>query len=129
MIARRDPTRPDPDSPSLVARGRTVYAQHCSACHGATLEGQPNWRTRLPNARLPAPPHDATGHTWHHSDRQLFAVTKNGTAGMMPSYETDMLAYKDILSDGDIWAVLSFIESTWPLDIRQRQEQISRRPE
>ena len=32
---------------------------------------------------------------------------------MMPGYETDMPAYKGILSDTDIWAVLSFIESTW----------------
>ncbi len=127
MIARGDPTKPDPDSPGFVARGKTVYAQHCAACHGATLEGQPNWRARLTNARLPAPPHDATGHTWHHSDRQLFEMTKNGTAGIMPGYETDMPAYKDILGDGDIRAVLSFIESTWPPDIRQRQEEISRR--
>ena len=60
--------------------------------------------------RLPAPPHDRTGHTWHHSDRQLFDMTKNGTAETVPGYETDMPAYKDILSDADIWAVLSFIE-------------------
>jgi mono/diheme cytochrome c family protein len=125
MIARGDPAKPDPDSPSLVARGEAVYAQHCASCHGAKLEGQPNWRTRLSNGRLPAPPHDAAGHTWHHSDRQLFEMTKNGTAGMMPGYETDMPAYKDILSDGDIWTVLSFIESTWPPDIRQRQEHIN----
>lgn len=129
IIERGGPTRPDSDSPSLVARGRTIYAQHCAACHGATLEGQPNWRARLANGRLPAPPHDATGHTWHHSDRQLFEMTRNGTAAMMPGYETDMPAYKDILGDGDIRAVLSFIQSTWPPDIRQRQEQISRRPE
>jgi mono/diheme cytochrome c family protein len=51
-------------------------------------------------------------------------MTKNGTAGMVPGYETDMPAYKDILSDADIWAVLSFIESTWPQDIRERQQRI-----
>ena len=51
-------------------------------------------------------------------------MTKNGTAGTVPGYETDMPAYKDILSDADIWAVLSFIESTWPHDIRERQQRI-----
>jgi hypothetical protein len=61
-------------------------------CHGANLEGQPNWRKPLPNGRLPAPPHDRTGHTWHHSDKQLFDMVKNGTAAMMPGYETDMPA-------------------------------------
>ena len=125
MTAHGDPTKPDPESPSLVARGTVVYAQHCASCHGAKLEGQPDWRKRLPNGRLPAPPHDATGHTWHHSDKQLFDMTKNGTAGMVPGYETDMPAYKDILGDADIRAVLSFIESTWPPDIRARQARIT----
>ena len=118
-------TDTDPNSPSLAARGKTVYLQHCGSCHGSKLEGQPNWRERLPNGRLPAPPHDATGHTWHHSDKQLFDMVKNGTAAMLPGYETDMPAYKDALSDADIWAILSFIESTWPTDIRQRQQRIN----
>ena len=124
LIASDEPTKPDPNDPALTARGKVVYAERCASCHGANLEGQPNWRKRLPNGRLPAPPHDRTGHTWHHSDRQLFDMTKKGTAGMVPGYETDMPAYKDILSDADVWAVLSFIESTWPQDIRERQQRI-----
>ncbi len=125
ILASDSPAKPDANSPTLVARGEAVYAQHCASCHGATLEGQANWRSRLPNGRLPAPPHDATGHTWHHSDKQLFDMVKNGTAGMVPGYETDMPAYKDILGDADIWAVLSFIESTWPADIRARHARIA----
>src|SRR6516165_7158925 len=60
IIAGGEPTKPDPNSRSLVARGKVVYAQQCAPCHGANLEGQPNWRERLPNGRLPGPPHDAT---------------------------------------------------------------------
>jgi mono/diheme cytochrome c family protein len=127
LIAGAEPTKPDPDSAALVARGKLVYDQHCASCHGAKLEGQPDWRKRLANGRLPAPPHDATGHTWHHSDQQLFDMVKNGTAAMMPGYETDMPAYKEVLGDADIWAVLSFIESTWPADIQARQQGMSRR--
>src|SRR3984893_6075924 len=52
-----EPTEPDPNSASLVGRGKAVYAQYCASCHGANLEGQPNWRERQPNGRLPAPPH------------------------------------------------------------------------
>jgi len=126
LIANDEPTKPDPNDPTLVARGKVVYSERCASCHGANLEGQPNWRQRLPNGRLPAPPHDVTGHTWHHSDRQLFDMVKNGTAAMMPGYETDMPAYKDTLSDADIWAVLSLIESTWPADIRERQTRMNR---
>lgn len=125
LMASSDPSQPDPNDPSLVARGKVVYAEQCASCHGANLEGQPNWRKRLPNGRLPAPPHDHTGHTWHHSDRQLFEMIKSSTAGLMPGYETDMPAYKDVLSDADIWAVLSFIESTWPAEIRERQQRMN----
>jgi mono/diheme cytochrome c family protein len=128
MTASDEATKPDPDSATLVARGKVVYVEQCARCHGANLEGEADWRRRLPNGRLRAPPHDVKGHTWHHSDEQLFDMVKNGTAGLMPGYETDMPAYKETLSDVDISAVLSFIESTWPADIRTRQQSISRRP-
>ncbi|WP_243634778.1 c-type cytochrome [Roseicella frigidaeris] len=107
---------------ATLARGQQLYTQHCASCHGAELEGQPNWRQRRADGRLPAPPHDASGHTWHHSDAQLFELTKRGPAGLVPGYETDMPAFGDVLDDKQIRAVLLFIKSTWPADIRARQE-------
>ncbi len=83
----------------------------------------------MQNGRLPAPPHDASGHTWHHPDRQLFEITRNGVAGVVAGYESDMLAFKDVLSDRQIWAVLAFIKSTWPEEIRERQERLNRKAE
>src|SRR5690606_30865838 len=65
-----------PDDAAVTALGQKVYAAQCAACHGARLEGQPNWRVRGPDGRLPAPPHDASGHTWHHPDELLFRITK-----------------------------------------------------
>jgi len=127
IITGREPTQPNPDSARLVARGKVIYAQYCASCHGANLEGQPNWRERLPNGRLPAPPHDATGHTWHHSDNELFGMVKTGIPEIVPGYQTDMPKYDGILSASDIWAVLSFIESTWPPVIRERQQRLNRR--
>src|SRR5258708_34241888 len=79
-LATDEPTKPDPNDPSLVARGKVVYTEQCASCHGANLEGQPDWRHRLPNSRMPAPPQDSTGHTGHHSDKQLFDMTKIGPA-------------------------------------------------
>src|SRR5690606_16443464 len=61
-----------------VMLGKTVYTNHCAACHGVNLEGQANWRERMANGRLPAPPHDKTGHTWHHPDAMLIDMIKNG---------------------------------------------------
>jgi mono/diheme cytochrome c family protein len=116
------------DSPRLVAQGRAIYAAHCASCHGAKLEGQPRWKELLPSGRLPAPPHDASGHTWHHADTLLFAITKYGTAAVVGGgYESDMPAFKDALSDGEIVAVLAFIKSTWPARERAYQEDMSKR--
>ena len=104
----------DPGDAAKVAVGSTVYQQHCAACHGAKLEGQPNWRSPLPNGRMPAPPHDESGHTWHHADAVLFGITKYGLVSYAPpGYQSDMPAYAGKLSDAEIWAVLSFIQSHW----------------
>lgn len=120
-----EPTGANPNDPAIVQRGKVVYAEQCAQCHGANLEGQRDWRHPLPNGRLPAPPHDATGHTWHHSDKQLFDMTKLGPGALVPGYESDMPGFQDKLSDADIWAVLSYIESTWPMDIRAKQQRMN----
>ena len=109
-----------------LAVGKAVYDAHCAACHGADLAGQPNWRERLANGRLPAPPHDATGHTWHHDDDMLFTLTKQGPGPFAPpGYQSDMPAYSGTLSDGEIRAVLAYIKSTWPPEIQARQSAIT----
>jgi len=114
-------------SEAILSLGRTTYAESCASCHGADLEGQPDWKSPLPSGRLPAPPHDASGHTWHHSDAMLFRVVKEGTAAVVGGdYESDMPAFRDVLTDEEIRAVLAFIKSTWPDREREAQAQISR---
>ncbi|RKF12474.1 cytochrome c [Roseovarius spongiae] len=108
-----------------IAAGEALYAESCASCHGAELEGQPDWRRRLDNGRMPAPPHDETGHTWHHSDRNLFIVTKGGVGAIVPGYESDMPAFEDILTDDEIADVLSYIKSTWPDRQREFQAEVS----
>ena len=111
----------------LVARGAAIYVKECASCHGKNLEGQPNWRTRLPNGRMAAPPHDETGHTWHHPDKLLFELTKQGPAALIGGdYKSDMIGYADTLTDEEILAVLSYIKSTWPPSIRQRHDALNK---
>lgn len=115
--------RADPTNPSQVALGRVVYSQHCASCHGSKLEGQPNWRKRRADGRLPAPPHDATGHTWEHPDDVLFRVTKEGVGAFAgPGYQTNMAGFGNALQDDEIWAVIAFIKSTWPPELVKRRE-------
>ncbi len=120
--------RADPDDPELVALGREVYDARCAACHGRNLEGQPNWRQRLPDGGFPAPPHDASGHTWHHPDAFLFEVTRAGGQALAPpGFKSNMPAFGDVLSEREIWAVLSYIKSRWPDSVRRRQAEVDRR--
>ena len=117
-----------PDDAEVATLGAQVYAAECAACHGAALEGQPDWRSPGPDGLLSAPPHDASGHTWHHDDATLFALTKHGLAGLMnDAPPSGMPAYEGVLTDAEIVAVLSYIKSTWPADVRARHDAINER--
>ncbi len=109
-----------------TAEGRVLYGMYCASCHGENLEGQPDWRTPSPEGILPAPPHDVSGHTWHHDTQLLFDYTKFGgeaalamrgienfTSGM-PDFEAD-------LSDRQIMDILAFIRSGWPAEAQEFQ--------
>jgi mono/diheme cytochrome c family protein len=110
-----------------LATGQRIYAARCAACHGAKLEGQPHWRERDASGRLPAPPHDATGHTWHHPDEVLFRITKYGVAkaANLPDHDSAMPAFEGVLSDAEILAVLGWIRSTWPPAIQHKQAEVN----
>ncbi len=119
---------PDLNDSDRIAFGRVVYLKHCASCHGAQLEGQPNWRDRLPNGKLPAPPHDDSGHTWHHTFDLLFAMTKHGLVPPYapPGYQSEMPGFGDQLSDDEIWNVLAYIRSRWSDRVRSTHDELQR---
>ena len=97
----------------LVARGGDIYKANCAACHGANAEGAPNWSKKGADGKFPPPPLDASGHGWHHPKSALVQAIKEGTlklGGGMP-------AWKGTLTDEDIEAVVSWIQSRWPEDV------------
>ncbi|WP_291730534.1 cytochrome c [Leisingera sp. F5] len=114
-----DPTAPAADAEAVpISQGKVLYAEYCASCHGANLEGQPNWRSPGEDGRLPAPPHDDAGHTWHHSDRMLFEYTKLGGQAALANSGVDldsgMPGFGSLLSDAQIRGILNFIKSFWP---------------
>ena len=112
-----------PEDATIVAQGESVYSDQCASCHKADLSGEPDWQQRNEEGMLPAPPHDETGHTWHHPDRVLFELTKYGPSAMAGGdYKSNMPAYEGVLSDDEIVAVLSYIKSQWPEAIRERHD-------
>jgi mono/diheme cytochrome c family protein len=115
---------------SDLARGAALYAEHCAACHGAELEGQPDWRSRGSDGVLPAPPHDATGHSWHHADEVLFRYTRLGGARLVAEqgvtgFKSGMPAFGDVLSDAEIRDVIAFIKSRWSDRERSYQREVT----
>jgi mono/diheme cytochrome c family protein len=114
-----------------LSAGQILYTNNCASCHGAKLEGQPNWQSPNSDGILPAPPHDATGHTWHHDNELLFEYTKLGGKGALAArgitdFNSGMPAFDGVVSDEDIWDILAFIKSTWPE--REQDAQASRNP-
>ncbi|WP_211309214.1 c-type cytochrome, partial [Celeribacter persicus] len=111
-----------------IELGQALYSENCASCHGANLEGQPDWRSPGSDGRLPAPPHDRNGHTWHHSDQILFSYTKLGGAELMrqqgSDFDSGMPGFAGKLTDQEIWNILGFIKSTWPE--RERNAQAAR---
>ena len=117
-----------PKQPSSAdpVQGAVLYADNCASCHGANLEGQENWRSPGPDGILPAPPHDESGHTWHHGDALLFEYTSLGGQESMKArgildFKSGMPGFGDVLSDTEIWHILAFIKSTWRERIREMQ--------
>ena len=117
-------TPPDP------VQGAALYAANCASCHGKNLQGQPNWQERRADNTLPAPPHDDSGHTWHHPDSVLFAYTKfGGQASLnengLTAITSAMPAFEDILSDDEIRNTLAYIRSRWSERARKKQAELT----
>lgn len=112
----------DATDTAKVTAGRHIYAQRCASCHGRQLQGQPLWQLQDSYAGMRAPAHDASGHTWEHSDEELFHMTKYGHfSGTPPGVRSYMPAFGGSLGDAQILAVIAFIKARWPLGLRVSQ--------
>jgi len=112
--------------PGRVEHGRDLYLANCSQCHGVNGEGQPNWLQRNPDGTFLAPPHDSTGHTWHHSDGLLFRIVREG--GKIyedPGFKSMMPAFGDTLNDEEIQAVITYLKILWDPEQRDAQAEHS----
>ena len=111
----------EPVSAEQIALGKEVYNANCASCHGPTGEGQPNWKQPDEKGALPAPPHDSSGHTWHHADGQLLQIIAQG--GSMPG--SAMPAYTETLTEAEIVAVLAYIKTFWGSEEMEFQTEVT----
>lgn len=93
-----------------VTRGGKLFQQYCAQCHGADGQGDPNWRQRDAEGFFPAPPLNGTGHAWHHPQKMLHHVIKNGS----PGGKGKMPAWGNKLTDQDIGDIIAWFKAKWP---------------
>ena len=111
----------EPPDHEEVARGEDLYQQHCASCHRADLSGDPEWKTPNDDGSYPPPPHDSSGHTWHHPDRFLLEIIRDGSD--FP--QSRMPSFGDRLSDEDILTILDFFKANWGPEEREFQRQVT----
>ncbi len=117
LLAEAPP--PPPIDEKLAAEGERLYLASCAACHGVDLAGDPNWKIPRDDGTYPPPPHDASGHTWHHPTSQLVDIVLSGTTelgGTMPGFAGR-------LDEEQIRAILEYFRTTWTPEQRAYQWQ------
>ncbi len=114
-------------NPQQVVRGEQLYQINCAQCHGFRGEGNPNWRERNPDGTYLPPPHDSTGHTWHHADTLLYQIIRDGGAIYeTPGFKSLMPAFGDQLTSEETGDVITYLKSLWAPDQRASQTKVSR---
>jgi S-disulfanyl-L-cysteine oxidoreductase SoxD len=100
---------------------------HCASCHGGNIEGQPNWRARR-TRRVFFRRHLTTRAATPGIIRTDCCSTKLGiaVAANLKDYKTRMPVFGGTLSEEEIIALLSYIKSRWPEDVRRRHDQLNR---
>lgn len=83
-----------------IAAGATLYAENCSACHGAEGRGDGPLA-----ASLPVKPIDLIEHAAHHPPGNLFWWIGHGIS------ETPMPAFAPRLGDAEIWDLVVLLQA------------------
>lgn len=109
-----------------VLRGRELYGVHCASCHGAELQGEADWQSPRADGRLPAPPHNADGHTWHHADDVLVGIILDGlTPYAGADYKSNMPTFRGVLTESQGADIVAFLKSKWPQREREFQARVT----
>jgi cbb3-type cytochrome c oxidase subunit III len=94
---------PVPGDAESVEAGKKLYQRHCAGCHGPQGKGDGSL------ALSGGTPSDLTDDAWDYgsTDGEIFVVIRDGVS-------SDMLSYKDKLTEKQIWQVVNFIRSLGP---------------
>ncbi len=97
-----------------ITQGRVYYEETCAKCHGISGEGMFPEAPLEPDAsgRYGAPPHNSTGHTWHHTDELLLRyVLEGGFADLSNFYP--MPRWDDLYDREKAALIIAYIKTMW----------------
>lgn len=94
---------PEAANAESVEAGKKLYQRFCASCHGPQGKGDGSL------ALAGGTPSDLTDETWDFgsTDGEIFVAIRDGVSA-------DMLAYKDKLSDKQIWQVVNYLRGIGP---------------
>lgn len=92
----------------LELAGKALYTDYCQACHGVDGVGENFALPQAGQQQFIAPALDDTAHAWHHTDDDLKKTIREGS----PRTEK-MPAWKALLSDHDLDALIAYMKSLW----------------
>lgn len=94
---------PEPHNAASIEAGKKLYKRHCASCHGPNAKGDGGM------SLSGGTPSDLTDEQWDYgaTDGEIFVAIRDGVSA-------DMLAYKDKLSEKEIWQVVHFLRSVGP---------------
>ena len=122
LLGNQDIPPAPPLDAQKAAQGQELYSRYCAECHGVNGEGQPDWKIPNEDGSLKPPPHDVSGHTWHHDDDLLLEIVLKGSD--FP--QSQMPAFGEQLSEEEAQAILEYLKSWWGPEERAFQWQVTR---
>jgi mono/diheme cytochrome c family protein len=103
--AKHDPTA---DTAAKLRRGRAVFDRNCAACHGWSGEGTgPDAFAQIP---APADLEWLARTPKNRAEPYMYWTVAEGGR----DFESEMPAYKNKLSNTDIWSVIAYIRAGLP---------------
>jgi mono/diheme cytochrome c family protein len=106
-----------------LVQGHVLYQAYCAGCHGDKGQGQfpaAPLEPSLITGRIGAPPHDETGHSWHHSDDLLVRYVLEG-GFTDPANFYPMPAFGWRVSVDEARQIVGYIMTLWTDEQRMMQ--------
>jgi cbb3-type cytochrome c oxidase subunit III len=97
---------PVPYSKKSIDRGRAIFLQNCTSCHGENGKAEGSLIADATDLTTPSLYKSGT------SEGEIFHSIRDGAGDQMPAFKSQ------IASETDIWNLVNFIRSLWPDSMR-----------